>query len=179
MKCSIPALRDGLAIFLRGIYAELCVQQTRILDLFKQQEYAKFLQVARVPFAQKEPEILRNKERLRQVLATMAALSQINEIIIAAVKVLLEDAHLSEEHHAAALEAAETGLAVAPHTEAMRRAVESLFAESESTKSTQEMIGNYVLLQRELLQVEVVSAIAQDSVDVEDPDPSASSLRRR
>jgi hypothetical protein len=54
--------------------------------------------------------------------------------------------------------------------------VESIFAESESTKSTQEMVGNYVLLQRELLNVEIASAITSDSIDTEDPDPCASSM---
>ena len=52
----------------------------------------------------------------------------------------------------------------------------SIVGEAEATKAAQDLVSSYVLLTKELLQIEIKQAIEGDEVDVDDEDPGVSSM---
>ncbi|CAD7962206.1 unnamed protein product [Amoebophrya sp. A25] len=99
---------DNYVDFLRGIYAEVSIQQTKILTLFKEQEYNKMLLDVQQNQQKKAAGsmgggrssaaapsgVASNKEKIRLVLSMMQALLQKSETFDCFIRRLITDAHM-------------------------------------------------------------------------------------
>lgn len=159
---------ENYILFLHGICQEVSSQQTKMLSLFQEQEYGKLLADLekkggggdhnRQQQQQQSTPTTFPKERVRQILATMQQLSQVAETFDSYIRNLIIEAYYDKSE------------------EELEEILQRIISEADATKAAQDMISHYVLLQKELILIELETAITGDVVDIEDPDPAPSSL---
>ncbi|CAD7938681.1 unnamed protein product [Amoebophrya sp. A120] len=189
--------------FLKGIYAEVSVQQTKILNLFKEQEYLKFLpstsgggsagggtSAASQPTTKLMPGGIRMPTMMSTSASSLsggvgggsssssssAIKTQKDKIrtILVQMQYLLQKSETFDCFIRRLIADAHSSfLSSEKDIEAITH---SIVGEAEATKAAQDLVAHYVLLQKELLLTEIQTAVESDEIDTEDTDPGPSSL---